>query len=363
MAIIQAMAGTTISNGPPPPPPPPSVIWTPPSGFNGALILDGINSRLSIPGSADFAPGTGAFTIECIMRFNTGGGSFPRLFSVGTYPSASVACSLEGGGVSGTPTIYFWIGGAVAVSLSTGTLTGMPSFLGNWHHLVLQRNASGVCSIHLDGNYLAYNPTPNTGNVNNSTDALDIGAEKTAPASYSNWMKGLVTNFRWTNAAVYPNSSFSVPSHELLPLANTVYLLPCRPNDFFGDTSTSAHTTTGYGNITLNPLSVYLQVESLANATPVAGATINSNNFVSGSTFNDAYINFAGDTALATQFNNQYIATNQTTDVTWSTGSTATYGNLYVQFVSGNIQIAPSDTNASAAVAGTWYLPAYIRKR
>jgi hypothetical protein len=357
MAIIQAMVGTTISNGPPPP----AVVWTPPSGFNGSLILNGVNSRLSIPGSADFAPGTGAFTIECIMRFSTGGGSFPRLFSIGTYPHASVACSLEGGGVSGTPTIYFWIGGTVAVSLATSTLTGMPSFLGNWHHLVLQRNASGVCSIHLDGNYLAYNPTPNTGNVNNNTDALDIGAEKNGPGSYANWLKASITNFRWTNAAVYPNSSFAVPTHELLPLTDTKYLLLCRPNDFFGDTSTSAHTTTGNGGITLNPLSVYLQTQSLANASPVGNATVNASNFVSGSTFNDAYINFHDDTALASQFSMQYIATDQNLDVTWNTGSTAIYGNVYVQFHGGNIWLAPDNATGSAAVAGTWNTPAYIR--
>jgi len=297
------------------------------------------------------------------MRFSTGGGSFPRLFSIGTYPHASVACSLEGGGVSGTPTIYFWIGGTVAVSLNTGTLTGMPSFLGNWHHLVLQRNASGICSIHLDGNYLAFNATPNTGNVNNSTDALDIGAENHGVGSYTNWLKASITNFRWTNAAVYPNSSFAVPTHELLPLTDTKYLLLCRPNDFFGDTSTSAHTTTGNGNIALNPLSVYMTSASLANANSVGGATISSDHFTTGSTFNNAYINISGDTLLQAQFDMQYISTNQTTDVTWHANSTAIYGNLYVQFVGGNIQMAPSDTNASAAVAGTWYLPAYIRKR
>jgi Concanavalin A-like lectin/glucanases superfamily/Bacterial Ig-like domain (group 2) len=221
--------------------------WTAPSGFHGYLDFNGTNQRLSTPGSADFAPGTGAFTVECVMNFDTGGGSFPRLFSVGTYPGASVACSLEGGQVTGQPHIYFWIHGQVACSVSTSTLTGMPSFLGNWHHVVLQRDGTGKCNIYIDGNKVATGT--NTYNLTDSTSALDICTEHQAGGSYTNWLKAKITNFRWTNSAVYPDSNFAVMSAELTALSGTKLLLAMTTSGAaLTDTSTSAHTVTGTGS-------------------------------------------------------------------------------------------------------------------
>jgi hypothetical protein len=199
--------------------------WTAPSGWAGYEIFNGTNQRLGTPANSDWAPGTGAFTIEFVVNFQAGGGSFPRVFSLGSYPSASIACSIEG---TDTPTIYFWMNGGVAASIDTSgpLFTGMPSFRNNWHHVVLQRNASGWVNIYIDGNKVTNNTTANTTNLSNTTSPLAFAVEpQTAPPYYANWMKGYLTNFRWTNAAVYPDTSFTVMSAALTALPATKLLL------------------------------------------------------------------------------------------------------------------------------------------
>jgi hypothetical protein len=224
--------------------------WTAPSGWAGYEIFNGTSQRLSVPASTDWVAGTGAFTIEFVTNFQAGGGSFPRIFSLGSYPSATVACSIEGGA---TPTIYFWIGGSIAASADTSgpLFTGMPSFVGNYHHVVLQRNASGWCNIYIDGNKVTNNSTPNTANLNNSSSALAIAVEPQSPSGYANWMKGYLTNFRWTNAAVYPDTSFPVMSAALTSLPQTKLLLLMASNATLNDDSSgSAKVVTATGTPT-----------------------------------------------------------------------------------------------------------------
>ena len=229
---------------------PPGFTWTPPSGWQGYEIFNGSSQRLSVPASSDWAPGTGPFTVEFVTNFQAGGGSFPRVFSLGSYPSASIACSIEG---TDTPTIYFWMNGGIAASIATSgpLFTGMPSFRNNWHHVVLQRNASGYVNIYIDGNKVTNNTTPNTTNLNNSSNELAIAVEPQSPSGFANWMKGYLTNFRWTNAAVYPDTSFPVMSAELTALAQTKLLLLMQTSGTLNaDSSGTSKTVTAVGSPT-----------------------------------------------------------------------------------------------------------------
>ena len=224
--------------------------WTAPSGWAGYEIFNGTSQRLSTPASSDWAPGTGAFTVEFVVNFQAGGGNFPRVFSLGSYPTASIACSIEG---TDTPTIYFWMNGGIAASISTSgpLFTGMPSFRNNFHHVVLQRNASGWVNIYIDGNKVTNNTTANTTNLANTTDALAIAVEPQSPSGYANWMKGYLTNFRWTNAAVYPDTSFPVMSAALTELPQTkLLMLMATSGTLNDDSSTPANVVTATGTPT-----------------------------------------------------------------------------------------------------------------
>jgi hypothetical protein len=224
--------------------------WTTPSGWAGYEIFNGTSQRLSVPASSDWAAGTGAFTIEFVTNFQSGGGNFPRVFSLGTYPTATVACSIEG---TTNPTIYFWINGSIAASIDTSgpLFATMPSFRNNFHHVVLQRNASGHCNIYIDGNKVTDNTTPNTYNLANTTSPLAIAVEPQAGSTYANWMKGYLTNFRWTNAAVYPDSNFTTMSAALTALPQTKLLLLMASNGALNDDSSgSAKVVTATGTPT-----------------------------------------------------------------------------------------------------------------
>lgn len=195
-----------------------ALTWTAPSGFLGYYTFNGTNQRLSMPGAADLSPGTGDFTAEVIINKGNSGG-FPRLFSVGTYPSAKVACSIEGGAH-----VYFWINGSIAADVDCSTLAGFPAFQNNWHHLVLQRK-SGKCQIYVDGNKVGSTTTGNTVNIDCSATQFDFACESAAGSTYANFLNGSITNFRWSTSAIYPNSSFPVPSVELTDLPTTQLLL------------------------------------------------------------------------------------------------------------------------------------------
>jgi hypothetical protein len=75
----------------------------PGTSITTSASFNGSTQYLTLPASTDWAFGTGDFTIEW-WQYQTGAGTFPRVFSVGPSPTASVAVSIESG------TFYFWEG-------------------------------------------------------------------------------------------------------------------------------------------------------------------------------------------------------------------------------------------------------------
>lgn len=72
----------------------------------GSLLFDPTASAtLTAPGSVDWAFGTGDFTVEW-WQYQTDSSPFPRIFSVGSFPSSAIGVSIEGG------TFYVWVGGS-----------------------------------------------------------------------------------------------------------------------------------------------------------------------------------------------------------------------------------------------------------
>jgi uncharacterized repeat protein (TIGR02543 family) len=85
-------------------------------------------SYLEVTNDADLRFGTGDFTIEWWQYQESGGGSWPRIFSIGDYPQR-IGVSLEGG------TFYFWDGSARNMG-SYGSITN------TWTHFAVTRNGS-----------------------------------------------------------------------------------------------------------------------------------------------------------------------------------------------------------------------------
>ena len=201
-----------------------------PTGLDGYLTFNGSSTYLSTPGSADFNVGSGDFTVEWV-QYQTGGGSHPRVFSIGTDTSASLGVSIESG------TLYVWFAGTI------GTSIAMPTWYldGRWLHVAVSREGT---SLKVLFNGQVAQTATNSASVNNSTDQLTIGADINPSGGYWSYFPGKLTNFRWTRSAVYTGDAFSLTA-PLTELAETkLLLLTTTDPTKYVDSSTEAHTMT-----------------------------------------------------------------------------------------------------------------------
>lgn len=180
----------------------------PPVVTGGSMLFAGsASSYLTLANQADFQLGLGDFTIEWFQNMNTGQ-SFPRPFSIGSYPSASIGVSIEGGSV------YYW-------SLGVGTIMGTFTSFNQWVHFAISRSGTTI-RMFQGGNQIGDNLT-GFRNYNDTTNALTIGNETTPSAGAG--FKGNMTNFHWVKGTALYTSNFTPPATPISPVANTKLLL------------------------------------------------------------------------------------------------------------------------------------------
>ncbi len=189
-------------------------------------------SYLSVANDADFRFGTGDFTIEWFQN-QTSGISFPRIFSMGSFPSASIGVSIEAN------TFYFWIGGG-ANSFGSVSVTGA------WNYFAITRSGSSV-RVFLNGTQIGSTLTSSY-NFNDTTNALTIGTESTQTAN--NVFKGLMTNFRWTKGAALYTANFTKPSAPLTADSNTKLLLLATSSETVTTDSSGLNKTVTNNSVT-----------------------------------------------------------------------------------------------------------------
>jgi hypothetical protein len=197
--------------------------------------FNGTSQYLTVPGNANYALGTGDFTIEW-WQYQTGAGTFPRVFSVGTSPTASVAVSIEGG------TFYFWEGSDGAAKFSSA-ITG---YLNTWVQFAISR-ISGQTSVYQNGTQIG-STYADTNNINDSSSVLSIGRDMVAtPNTY---FPGYISNFRIVKGTGIYTGNFTTPTKPLTPVTNTVLLLSMGATPFIDtSTPTSAVTVTNVGTV------------------------------------------------------------------------------------------------------------------
>ena len=178
----------------------------------GSLFFDGTNPvNLLIPNDIDFRSASGDFTIEWFQYATTVGNSYPRIFSIGSYSSQSIAVSQEGS--DGSRSFYAWVSGANLIETS--------SYTGAWFHFALCRSGSSL-RIFKNGTQIG-STLSNSTNFNDTTNALRIGNE-TSPSVGAAY-KGYLTNFRWTKGQALYTSNFTKPTAPLQASASTSLLL------------------------------------------------------------------------------------------------------------------------------------------
>ncbi len=167
-----------------------------------------VNVNQAPPGYVGIAASTdfdivGDFTIEMFVNMqNTDG--YPRPYSFGTYPAPN-AISLESG------YMYFW---ANESSLLTGTFTPAT---GSWNHITVMGSGSTVY-MYVDG--VEITSAAYDGSISSQGLPLTIGYGNESQSGFN----GKMSNFRWSNAAMYPTAGFTVPTSPLIVTEDTVLL-------------------------------------------------------------------------------------------------------------------------------------------
>lgn len=174
----------------------------------GSVSLNGTNKYLSVPGSADWAVGTGDFTVEWFQYFQSSAGPNTRVFQVGSWPNASIGVSIEGGDGG---TLYVWLSGAYRLSVSAG------SILNQWVHFAVTRSGTTL-RVFKNGTLIASGT--NSTNVTDSTTELRVGAETYSGAYFG----GYLSNFHFVKGTALYTSPFW-PAGPITPVANSKLLL------------------------------------------------------------------------------------------------------------------------------------------
>lgn len=205
--------------------------------FRATAVANG--SALRYANDADFRMGTGSFTIEWFQYFQAGSAN-PRVFSIGTYPTASIGVSIE------TGTFYLWRGGTSNSLFNPGTITN------KWVHFAIVGENNATIKIYQDG--VLKRTYTGTYDFNNTTDTLMIGNEsiRTAASGFN----GYITNFRWTKGTAVYTSDFTRPTAPLTALPDTKLLLLGNPDAPFKDSSGLDKTPTNFGVVS-NSLSPF----------------------------------------------------------------------------------------------------------
>lgn len=176
-------------------------------------------ANVGIAASSDFDI-VGDFTIEMFVNMNNLDG-FPRPYSFGAYPAPN-AMSIEGG------SLYFWGDNAPLVS------GAFSPTLGQWYHIC----ATGVgATVYLFVNGVLIGNGAYDGAISSQNLPLTIGYGNEPNSGFN----GLISNFRWTESAVYNTAGFTVPTSTLTDLAQTKLLI-------FQGTSLNAQLTDNSGN-------------------------------------------------------------------------------------------------------------------
>jgi hypothetical protein len=204
----------------------------PGNAISTSASLNGSSQYLSVPAGSSWVLGTGDFTIEW-WQYMTTQNSNPRVFSVGTYPSASIAVSIEGG------TFYVWEAGSFRFS------SALSSYLNTWIHFAISR-VSGNTSVYRDGTRMG-STYADVNNINNSSANLVIGNESSP--SIGSYFTGYLNNFRIVKGTGVYTANFSPITFTLRPVSGTQVLLPLVATPFT-DISTNEYTVTIAGNVT-----------------------------------------------------------------------------------------------------------------
>jgi hypothetical protein len=312
-----------------------------PYGSNWSNYFNG-SSYETVAGSTNLAFGTGDFTIECWVNFNSV--SSGNLLDMrpsstnGAYPNLYVS--------SGTLAYY--------VS-SSDRITGGTVTVGTWYHIALCRSGTST-KLFLNGTQIGSTYTDSNNYVCGTNRPMIAGNGFSNSANFNAY----VSNFRFIKGTALYTTSFTPPTTPLTAITNTSLLI-CQSNRFI-DNSASPYTITISGS------------PSVQRFSPFSPTSAYSTSVIGGSGYFDGsgdYLSLPNNSALSPQggdfcieawiyplaLPSQYAhiyASNSTAGVVTYINSNGTVSIGY----SGNFEIAVS---ATAIPLNAWTHVAFTR--
>jgi len=194
--------------------------YAPTSAYNtsvngGSLYFNGTTDKLTVPNSANLQFGSGNFTIEFWIYFNSFSTS-PQIINTGSSGSANFSYAIVSN-TSGALTYYLSSVGTswdVASGVAIGTAT-----LNTWNHIALVRNGTSV-TPYLNG--VAGTVTTTSATLYAFASVLPIGAVSYASLNFVN---GYISNVRIVKGTAVYTSNFTPPTAPLTAITNTQLLL------------------------------------------------------------------------------------------------------------------------------------------
>jgi len=184
---------------------------------------------------ADFAVGSGNFTIECWFYVDEYAGNYRRVFGKSSSTGANAHTEYQVDiNASNQPVAYVY--DAADSGTSYLTLQSSTAITDNkWHHVALVRNGTAF-NLYQDGTSVANVTSSMT--VNDSTYKFGIGR---VGEYASQIFKGWISNLRFVKGTAVYTSNFTPPTSPLTAITNTK-LLCCQDATITTDNSGTSKT-------------------------------------------------------------------------------------------------------------------------
>lgn len=169
-------------------------------------LFDGTGDYWSTPDHADFALGSGDFTIDCWVLTGSGNGTRRLFCGHGTTSAATTSFHIE---ISAANVIRAGVGNGSTITVVLGT-TALTTV--GWHHVALVRTGN-ILKLFVDGVQDVAN-VAFTGTVFNATTELTVGRAGSFASLYHN---GGLDEFRLSVGIARWTSNFTPPLYSYGP--------------------------------------------------------------------------------------------------------------------------------------------------
>ena len=245
-----------------------------PDGYS--ISFDGTTDFLLADTSADFAPGTGAYTAECWVK--------PTRASGENGIFGSMDASARGFGIWHTGTTIHFQERMDGYDSADPKITSTALVLNEWNHIVITRQTgtSGTLRAYIGGSQVGTETTDLHDLTN--TDSMKIGHCGGAASDHL----GLIFGFRYQKGTCqYPDGTSFTPDRSALPTAVTNTKLLSSQQNRFMDSSGQGHTFTVSGTPKVAHESPIGTATAWDPATHAGSYDIADNNYLSASASSD----------------------------------------------------------------------------